>query len=148
MEDKDKLDIRPDEDLGFRAYRLARSNFKPWKTTAPAGIDDLQAAFDTFETPLVEGWQRRDLLTEILLMEGFPLDSAVAPQPAFAHNHVLLVTAGDLDHRLWICLDATIAPQTIAQLDLADKDLFICLDAALNDETKVQLSDAGAIHVI
>jgi len=147
-EDEGKLSLLADGDLGFRCYRLARSNFKPWQDVTDEDIDQLEMAFDGFETPLIENWQRPDLLTEILLAEGFPLDSTVRRQERFTHNQVDAVSSDFHEHRLFICLDENISPDTVSQLDLARNDVFVCRDSALDDETKLRLSDTGSVHVI
>ncbi|MFW6116136.1 MAG: site-specific DNA-methyltransferase [bacterium] len=147
-ESKGTLDLHRDEDLGFKCYRLARSNYKRWEDITTPASRQIEMAFDRFETPLVEDWERDDLFTEVLLIEGFPLDSSVKRQQQFKYNQVDLVTSDFHEHRLFVCLDGTIALQTIAELDLADTDVFVCLDTALSDEAKVRLSDTGNIHVI
>ena len=136
------------EDLGFKVFKLARSNFKHWQDYEGEDIQGLQMHLDQAETPLVDGWKPPDLLTQILLTEGFPLDSRVAVQEGFAHNQVHLVTSDFHQHRLFVCLDPSIAAATIAQLDLQDQDIIVCLDAALSDEAKLRLSDSGNLHVI
>jgi len=147
-ETEDQLDLNPNEDLGFKCYRLDCSHFKGWQDITPADLDQIEMAFDRFESPLVEGWQPEALLTEILLIEGFPLDSRVAQQEGFAHNQVYLVISDFHQHRLFVCLDEAIADETVAQLDLQDQDIFVCLDTAITDEAKLRLSDAGNLHVI
>jgi adenine-specific DNA-methyltransferase len=147
-ETEDQLDLRPNEDLGFKCYRLDRSNFKAWRDYEGDDVAQLATLFDEFESPLVEGWQTEDLIAEILLTQGFPLDSRVVVQERFTHNQVHLVASDFHEHRLFICLDAAVAPETITQLDLQDQDVFVCLDTALTDEAKVRLSDSGNIHVI
>jgi len=147
-EDKGKLDLHPDEDLGFKCFRLDRSNFKPWQDVDQGDVDQIEMAFDRFETPLVEGWQRPDLLTEILLIEGFPLDSTVTRLEGHTRNQVDRVASDALGHRLFVCLDEQVGLETIGQLDLAENDVFVCLDSALTDEAKVHLSDTGNVHVI
>jgi adenine-specific DNA-methyltransferase len=108
----------------------------------------LQAQFDAFESPLVDGWKPDDLLVEIMLMEGFPLDSTVTRQSQFAANDVRLVESDFHEHRLWVCLDQRIEPATASALAMADNDVFICLDSALDDETKLRLSDRGNLKTI
>jgi adenine-specific DNA-methyltransferase len=145
---KGQFELNPDEDLGFKCYRLGRSNYKPWQDVTTDEVAQIELTLDFFESPLVEGWQPKDLLTEILLTEGFPLDSRVVAQEEFTHNQVHLVTSNFHQHRLFICLDDTVAAETIAQLALQDQDVFVCLDTALTDEVKIRLSDTGNIHVI
>ena len=141
--------LRPSsEDLGFRVYRLDRSHFKPWTDYTGDDVDALQAKFDLFEDPLVDGWQPDNLLVEIMLVEGFPLDSTVTRQSQFTANDVRLVESDFHEHRLWVCLDQRIEPATIQALALADNDIFICLDSALDDETKLRLSDRGNLKTI
>jgi len=147
-ETADQLNLHPDEDLGFKCYRLDRSNFRDWHDYAGEDLPELQMTFDQFETPLAEGWQPAGLLTEILLIEGFPVDSTITRQIHFVHNQVDLVTSDFYEHRLFVCLDQTITPETLAQLDLAQHDIFVCLDSTLTDETKLRLSDTGNLHVI
>jgi adenine-specific DNA-methyltransferase len=135
-------------DLGFRAFRLDRSHFRRWRDYEGDSPADVQTLFDRFETPLVDGWQPADLLVEILLLEGFPLDSTVTPQPAFPHNTVHLVESDWCDHCLFVCLDPTIHDDTVAHLSLAGQDVFVCLDSALTDQAKLRLADRCNLKVI
>lgn len=141
-------------DLGFKCYRLDRSQFKPWTPYAGSDTAELETLFDRFESPLVENWQPDALLTEILLLQGFPLDSRVRPLPAFERNRVLRVTSEGVAHALTVCLDAAIYPETVAALDLRAQaanyaaDVLICLDSALGDEDKLRLADRFNLHVI
>jgi adenine-specific DNA-methyltransferase len=136
------------EDLGFRVFKLGRSNYKAWRDFDGEDLDGLQTLFDRFESPLVEGWQPEDVLTEVMLIEGFPLDSTVETLPEFAHNTVTRVTSDLLAHRLFVCLDAAVHDETIAALVMGKDDSFICLDAALSDEAKVRLEDGRRVKVI
>lgn len=147
-EDVGQLSLHPDQDLGFRIYRLDRSHFKAWHNYEGDDLIRVQTLFDQFESPLVEGWESQDLLTEILLIEGFPLDSTVTSQPAFTHNMVQLVTSDFHTHRLFVCLDSTIHDEMVGQLDLGTEDVFVCLDTALTDESKMRLSDVCNLKVI
>jgi adenine-specific DNA-methyltransferase len=147
-EDEGKLPVHPEQDLGFRSFRLDRSSFRTWHDFAGQDLDALQMTFDHFETPLVEDWKEEALLVELLVVEGFPLDSEVALQEAFTHNSVHLVTSEWHEHRLLVCLDQTIDEHTIDHLQFRPEDIFVCLDSALTDQTKMRLSDRGNLHVI
>ena len=142
------LERETPEDLGFRVFKLDRSNIKAWRDVAVGDVAKLETLFDRFESPLVEGWQREDLLVEVLLTEGFPLDSAIMPASEFTTNTVHVVTSDLVSHRLFVCLDKQVQDRTIASLVLGDEDIFICLDSALSDEAKVQLEDGRRVKVI
>jgi adenine-specific DNA-methyltransferase len=139
-------------DLGFKVFKLARSHFKPWRPLPPADAQTLDGRFDQHASPLVEGWTKDGLLSEILLIEGFPLDSRVIPLEAFTENVVWRVHHADVAHELFVCLDEKIQPATIERLKsgavLGREDLFICLDSALSDEAKVVLDDRLRLKVI
>lgn len=148
---KSKLDLQDrdaPEDLGFRVYKLARSNYKAWQDYTGDDVARLETLFDSIETPLVEGWQPQNVLSEIMLLQGFPLDSTVTPETGFAHNRIQRVQSDAIAHRLFVCLDATIADTTIAQLQLAAADIFVCLDSALSDQSKLQLADRCTLGVL
>jgi hypothetical protein len=145
------LDLWPresPEDLGFRVLKLDRSNFKSWQDYQGESIQELETLFNKIEIPLVEGWREADLLTEILLLQGFPLDSAIIPQASFTSNNILLVDSGACAHRLFVCLDEKIADGTISQLRLNSEDVFVCLDSALTDQSKMHLADVCNLNII
>jgi len=142
------------EDLGFRVFKLDRSNYKAWRNFDGSDVAELQTLFDRFESPLVEGWQAEDVLVEVMLMEGFPLDSATEPLPELTRNTVTRVSSDLVAHRLFVCLDAVVYDETIAALGssaplaMGEDDIFICLDSALTDEAKVRLEDGRRVKVI
>jgi len=139
---------RPAPDLGFKCYRLARSHFKAWQDYTGEQAAELETLFTQFESPLVESWEPSALLTELLLLEGFPLDSRVRPLPAFTANTLLEVSSDFCAHRLTVCLDARLHPETLAALDLRAEDTFICLESALDDEAKLRLADRCNLKVV
>lgn len=143
-----QMDLNPDEDLGFKVFRLSRSNFREWEPFVGSELAQLEMQFDQHVTPLVDGWQERDLLIEVMLQEGFPLHSKISLQEGFQENRVYLVEADFHVHRLFICLDKNIADLTIQQLALRTEDVFVCLDSALTDQSKARLADACNLHVI
>lgn len=135
-------------DLGFRVFKLAPSNFKPWRDYDGQDLAALETQFAQFETPLIDGWTRENLLTEILLQQGFPLDSTLTPQKEFTKNEIVTVASPASAHKIFVCLDEKIQDATIKQLKLAKRDVFICLDSALSSEAKVRLGDATNLVVV
>jgi adenine-specific DNA-methyltransferase len=147
-EKKGKLNLDPNEDLGFKVYSLDRSNFRDWELYEGKDSAKLETLFDRFETPLIEGWKSENLLTETLLLQGFPLDSSVTSLPEFKGNDVKQVTSKFVGHHLYVCLDKKVKAETVAKLSLRAEDILVCLDSALSDEAKVNLADRCNLKVI
>lgn len=145
---KKELKLSPNVDLGFNSFRLDFSHFKGWDVFAGKDISQLELRFEKAETPLVEGWKPETLLTEIILLQGFPLDSQVHSLPEFKGNVIQQVTSEFVTHPLYVCLDKKIQPETVAKLQLGSEDIFVCLDSALSDEAKVKLADQCNLKVI
>lgn len=136
------------KDLGFKVFKLARSNFKAWQDYDGENIQELEKLLDQAETPLVEGWKEEDLLTEIMLQQGFPLDSKITPQSGFKQNKVQLIESEACGHRLFVCLDPKIKEDTIKLLELSAEDVFVCRDSALTDQAKMRLADVCRLNII
>ena len=140
---------QPQFDLGFKVFEYSRSNFKQWKPLQEEKPDALTPLFDNLSNPLIQSWKKEDLLSEVLLMEGFPLTSKVTYLENLLKNQVYQVTAPDFcEHDLFVCLDETLQLATIDLLKMEKEDIFICLDSALSDELKARLQDQFNVHVI
>ena len=127
---------------------MAESNFRSWQDYNGESVAELESLFHTAETPLVERWTPENVRAEVLLLQGFPLDSSVATQSAFDKNEVQLVTSENVAHRLWICLDRKIQSVTVAALTPSPEDVVVCLDSALSDEAKLRLADRCTLETI
>ena len=135
-------------DLGFKVFKLAPSVFRDWQGDAGGDPNTLLDLFSQAETPLRAGWQAAEVLAEVMLLEGFPLDSLCRPAAAFTHNTVFCVQSEVCQHRLFVCLEAQLHPATLQQLAELRRDVFICLDSALSDQAKVRLQDVVNLKVI
>jgi len=139
----------PQIGLGFKVFKYSRSNFKQWKPLQEENTDALTPLFDNLSDPLIQVWKKEDVLSEILLMEGFPLTSKVTYLEDLLQNQVYHVSSPDFcAHDLFVCLDETIHPTTTALLTMEKEDIFVCLDSALSDELKAQVQDKFNVHVI
>ena len=135
--------------LGFKVFKLASSQFRAWRNYAGDDTGELETLFSQAETPLVDGWQPQALLAEVMLIEGFPLDSALRALPHFRHNAITEVSHEAFTHKLLVCLDAAIAEQTLRDLAAAPSaSVLVCLDSALSDEAKLRLQDCVTLKVI
>ncbi len=90
-------------DLGFRAYRLEYSNFKPWRADVPDAAAVL-SQLELFQEPLKDYSDAASaaMLTELLLKAGQPLDTPVAVRKV-GEATVHVVGAGG---ELWLALSA------------------------------------------
>jgi len=126
-------------DTGFKVFRLAPSSIKPAKPYTGTNIKELP---DWFAGDLlVEGWKTENLITEVMLKEGFPLDSAITTLDIYKKNKVYQVSSDSCDHSLIICFDKNIESDTVEKLNLGELDTFICLDSAITDQVKARLDD-------
>jgi adenine-specific DNA-methyltransferase len=140
-------DPTAEEDRGFRVLRLEPSTFRAWEDYDGDDVEQLEALFEEAETPLVKGWTPDALLTEVLLLQGFPLDARIEAQTTLK-NDVRLVTSDHVGHRLWVCLDRKVHDATVAALAPEAEDVIVCLDSALDDEAKLRLADRCTLETI
>jgi adenine-specific DNA-methyltransferase len=144
-----KKELKNDNmDFGVKVFKLQKSNYKVWENLIEPDIDKLELEFEKFQSPLVATWEEEHLLTEVMLIEGFPLDSRIEENTSHKKNNLKIVSSDFCEHSLFICLDKRVYGETIKALCLGDNDIFICLDNAITDEQKVMLSDKGLIKTI
>ncbi len=129
--------------LGFKVFKLGKSHFPrvefapdPDKTEAE-NIELLKQYIRDKEATFHIQWERETVLDEVLLKNGFMLDYTLTPRPEFKKNEVFL--AKDAHKESLICLDATIAPETVDHFKKHPEHFFICLELALDTTKKWNL---------
>jgi adenine-specific DNA-methyltransferase len=135
-------------DLGFKVFKLDHSNYKAWEDYHGEDIKQLEMLFDGAETPLTEGWTSESLLTEIMLIQGFPLDSTISTQSECKQNVIKIVTSQTIEHRLLTCLDEKIKEDTLTRLKFNAGDIFVCLDSAMTDQAKMRIANKCILRTI
>ena len=142
-------------DIGFKVYRLQNSNFVKYTPVEGQNEDSQNKLFDEFEKnqiPLVQGWKAENVLTEIILKQGFALDCTKEKVDSFKKNTIWKITdsadAVSKKIKLYVCLDNSIEEETIKNLTLNYDEKFICLDAAIDDSAYARLADKGRIETI
>jgi adenine-specific DNA-methyltransferase len=135
--DKEKNEFFSESRLSFKSFRLQTGQLhQEWN-------GNVQELFQE-----KRDWHKDELLYELILTEGFPLDSTVNQDEAYQANTVRQVQSEFHGHQLLICLDDQIAEATIQQLDLSGDTVFVCFDHAITDQEKLRLSDKGLIKTI
>ena len=120
-------------DRGFRVFKLAESNFKPWNARVAHGAQALEEQLDLHVDHVREGRSNEDLLYEILLKSGFPLTTPVDVVP-MAGKTVYAVAGG----ALFICLERELTLEVIRTMAGSRPERVVCLDEGFagNDQLK------------
>jgi adenine-specific DNA-methyltransferase len=126
------LDGAGELNLGFKAFKLNRSNFKVWEGEAAAGAD-LAEQLEMHVDHVSDASTPEDILYELLLKAGFPLTTKVetvklAGKPVFSIENGALL----------ICLEKEITSELIDAMAEANPLQVICLDEGFegNDQLK------------
>jgi adenine-specific DNA-methyltransferase len=129
--------------LGFKVFKLVKSNFPrvefapdPEKTEEE-NIELLKKYIKDKEAQLVSAFNREELITEILLKNGFKLNYTLSKQEEFKKNEIMFATDGEKE--TLICLDVIIADETVEYFKTHNDQKFICLERALDTTKKWNL---------
>ncbi|MBN2550201.1 MAG: site-specific DNA-methyltransferase [Anaerolineales bacterium] len=137
------------EDLGFKVFKLAESNWRAWSGVEQANGKSYASQMELFSDPLVEGWLAENVLAETALKEaGFGLNYQVEHLPKVRKQQVMRVSDPEKEQSFYICLDERIALEALKPLELKADDLFICRASALDDSTAANLELQCRLRVI
>lgn len=129
--------------LGFKVFKLVKSNFPrvEWapdvEKTDEENIASLKKYIVDKEAQLITAFNRDELLTEILLKNGYQLNYTATKQEQFTKNEILLATDGIKE--TYICLDIMINAETVEYFKTHIDKKFICLERALDTTKKYNL---------
>lgn len=129
--------------LGFKVFKLQKSNFPrveyapdPEKTHEE-NIEALKKYIKEKEAQLINAFNKEELITEILLKNGFKLNYTLTKQEQFTKNEIFFATDGDKE--TLICLDSVIADETIEHFKTHTDQKLIVLERALDTTKKWNL---------
>ena len=126
-----------DIDLGFKAFKLTKSNFRIWENHEQKDEDKLKEQMKLFESSLISEYKDEDVIYECIIKEGFDLNSKVKSID-ISTNRIYKIS--DNEKIFYLTMDKSIKPETIDSLNLTKNDTLICIDAALDDSKKANLS--------
>ncbi len=137
-EDQEQLD-----QLGFKVFTLSKSSFPrvdfapdPEKTDEE-NLQLLQEYIQQKEQQLTIQFNAEELITEILIKQGFQLTYKLEPQPQFEANQVYLAT--DATHKAYITVDNKLNDATVEYFLAHTDTKFICIERALDTTKKYNL---------
>ena len=124
-------------DLGFKVFKLQKSNYKIWEDYEGQDMKELNKQLQLFKTPLVNGYNDINVIYECIIKEGLSLNAKIE-EIKLTSNKVFRVF--DENQTFFICLDDKIKSDTLNKLNLKKDDLFVCIDNALDDSQKVNIA--------
>jgi adenine-specific DNA-methyltransferase len=136
-EDAGKLDLddAQKQDRGFRVFKLAESNFKPWHAEAPKDAEGLTKQLELHVDHIRAGRTGDDLLYEILLKSGFALTTPVVTLTLAGKT---VYSDGATEGEFLICLDRSLTLDVIRAIAERKPARVVCLDEGFagNDQLK------------
>lgn len=133
------------QDRGFKVFKLQSSNFKAWNSEQPKDDAELVKQLTLHVDHLVDGRTQEDVLYELLLKSGFPLNTRVEKR-TLAGKIVFSVADG----AMLICLEKELTAELLKVMADNKPERVVCLDAGFadNDQLKtnaVQLMKAKGV---
>jgi adenine-specific DNA-methyltransferase len=128
-----KLDSAQKHDRGFRVFKLAESNFKPWDAQGAKDEKSLAKQLEMHIDHILEARTAADILYELLLKSGFTLTTPVE-KITIASKIVYSVAGG----ALFICLEKKLTLELIRAMAEKKPERVVCLDDGFagNDQLK------------
>ena len=129
--------------LGFKVFKLQKSNFPrveyapdPEKTHEE-NVEALKKYIRDKEAQLISAFNKEELITEILLKNGFKLNYTLTKQEQFTKNEILFATDGEKE--TLVCLDGDLAEETVEHFKKNTEQKLIVLERALDTTKKWNL---------
>lgn len=121
------------EDLGFRVFKLADSNFTAWNAAGAKDAAALATQLDLHVDHIRQQRSDDDILYELLLKSGFPLTTPVEKK-AVEGKTIYSVASG----ALVICLDRALTLELVRAIAEMKPERIVCLDEGFagNDQLK------------
>ena len=128
-----QLPLDAPQDRGFRVFKLAESNFKPWNADLSKDATALEKQLELHVDHIRPGRSQDDILYEILLKSGFPLTAPVEPL-TLAGKQVFSIASSEL----LVCLESELTLELIRAIAERKPQRVVCLDAGFagNDQLK------------
>lgn len=119
-------------DTGFKVLRLTKSNYRQWQKLTTA--DDIEVVKEQMklwvEKPLADTYDEKGVVYEVLLKEGYDLNSIVTQNEK---GKLPVWEVQDGKKKLVVTFAKEV---TLEQVQA----LFVCLDSSLNDSSKLNIA--------
>ena len=142
-EKQTKLTSKSNQDLAFKVFKLAKSNYKIWENVKDE--EKLKDQLKLFEDPLVENYKNMDVIYEIIIKEGYSLNSEITE---ITTNPNKIYKVSDGEFFFYVTLDGKIDEKALDDLNLDKNIMFVCLDLAISDSQKINLDNMCKLRMI
>jgi adenine-specific DNA-methyltransferase len=121
------------QDRGFRVFKLAESNFKPWNAEIQHEADKVLKQLEMHVEHIRPSRTNSDILHELILKSGYPLTTRVETLD-LAGKRVHSVAGG----AFFICLERKLTLELIRAMAEKHPERVVCLDEGFagNDQLK------------
>jgi len=125
-------------DIGFKSFSLSKSNYRQWNILTDKDDEQkLKKQMKLFlEKPLTDRYDEKSVVYEILLKEGYSLNSKVTQEK---NRSVKFWQVIDEEKKLLVTFEKKVSKEQVELLKLSEEDTFVCLDSALDDSTKINI---------
>jgi adenine-specific DNA-methyltransferase len=120
-------------DLGFRVFKLQKSNFKVWDASTQKDAEAIQQALELHVDHIDPQAEQEAILFELLLKSGFELTTPIE-NLTLAGKTVFSIAEG----ALLICLDKTLTSEVIKAMAELNPSRVICLDEGFQDNDQLK----------
>lgn len=132
-------------DIGFKSYKLSASNYRHWNVPEAQDEKEILKTSKLFlEKPLVDKYDEKSVVYEILLKEGFNLNSKIEQQKDTLKSWIVMCD----DKKLFVTFVEKVKNEQVEKLGISENDTFVCFDSALDDTTKININRNINIKVI
>ena len=117
-------------DLGFKVFKLDRSNFKVWDSPeVNIDPDDLEEQLNVFADHISPEAEQESILYELVLKSGYPLSTSIQEKEIDGKNIYSIQ-----DDALLIYLDDDLTFEILDQMAEMEPNRVVCLDKSFSGE--------------
>ncbi|MFC1644791.1 site-specific DNA-methyltransferase [Patescibacteria group bacterium] len=139
-------------DTGFKSFVLQKSNYRQWETMSKENTKEeiLEQSKLFVEKPLIDGFDENSVVFEILLKEGFDLNSEIEKKKIGDLEVYFSSKKNDegIEKKIAITFSEKVTQDQARELNLKKEDIFVCFDFALDDSIKVNIGREFDLKVI
>ena len=145
------------QDFGFKVFKLDKSNFNlkdEFEIQEGQDTEELKKKYLEWlamfvDQPLVSGWQKIDVIYEVMLKEGLNLNSKIE-RVKIKESDFYYVNDTEQNLDFYVCLENKVETDTVEEIRTSKykEKMFIFIDKVLTDNDKINLSAFVRLKVI